>query len=135
MQILGNLTLLKLDNHQISELPKNAFFETEMAGRLLNFYLTNGNLSTLHPESVLPLRKLRVLDLHGNQLKDLKRNQFKGLRETEILDLSHNNIAKLDASHLGDLTKLGWCNVSHNQLTELSRQVIKINQIVALILV
>lgn len=51
----------------------------------------------------------------------MKRNQFKNLRELEILDISFNKIKKLEAQHIADLTKLGWCNVSHNALTELSR--------------
>lgn len=66
-------------------------------------------------------RKLKTLDLHGNQLKELKRNQFKGLRDVEVLDLSFNSIPKIDSSHLADLTKLGWLNASHNNLKELTR--------------
>lgn len=54
-------------------------------------------------------------------MKDLKRNQFKNLRDLEVLDISHNEIAKLDSSHIADLTKLGWCNVSHNALNEITR--------------
>lgn len=67
------------------------------------------------------LRKLKTLDLHGNKLSTLKRNQFKNLRDVEILDISFNNITKLDSSHIADLTKLSWCNVSHNALNELTR--------------
>lgn len=51
----------------------------------------------------------------------LKRNQFKNLRDLEVLDISFNNITKFDSSHIADLTKLGWCNASHNALTELTR--------------
>lgn len=69
------------------------------------------------------LRKLKTLDLHGNNLTALKRNQFKNLRDVEILDISHNNITKLDSSHIADLTKMSWCNVSHNALNELTRYV------------
>lgn len=69
------------------------------------------------------LRKLKTLDLHGNKLSALKKNQFKNLRDVEILDISYNNITKLDSSHIADLTKMGWCNVSHNALNELTRYV------------
>ena len=69
----------------------------------------------------MPLKKLKTLDLHGNKIKDLKRNQFKGLRDTEFLDISHNLIDKLDPSHLADLVKMGWCNISHNAITDLKR--------------
>lgn len=62
-----------------------------------------------------------MLDLHGNQLETLKKNQFKNLRSVEVLDISYNNLKKLEAQHIADMTKLGWCNASHNALTEISR--------------
>lgn len=120
-QILGNLTLLNIDGHRMTELPNDAFGLSDMTGKLLKLHIANGNLTTPPPESLQPLRKLKSLDLHGNQIKDLKRNQFKGLRDVEVLDLSYNVIPKVDASHLADLTKLGWLNVSHNSLTEITR--------------
>ncbi|XP_018576955.1 protein artichoke [Anoplophora glabripennis] len=120
-KILGNLTLLTIDGHRMTELPKDAFALSDMTGKLLKLQIANGNLTTPPPESLQPLRKLKTLDLHGNQIKDLKRNQFKGLRDVEVLDLSYNVIPKVDASHLADLTKLGWLNVSHNSLTEITR--------------
>lgn len=120
-QNLGNLTVLKIDGHRISSLPPNAFAESDLVGKLLRFHLSNGNLSGLPVESLQPLRKLKTLDLHGNQLKELKRNQFKGLRDVEAVDLSYNEIPKVDSSHIADLTKMGWFNASHNKLTELTR--------------
>lgn len=87
---------------------------------VFEFQIT-GTLSSLPPEALTPLKKLKTLDLHGNQIKELKRNQFKGLKDTEVLDLSHNLIDKIDPTHLGDLTKLGWCNLSHNAISELKR--------------
>lgn len=72
-------------------------------------------------EALTPLKKLKALDLHDNKIKELKRNQFKGLRDTEFLDISHNLIDKLDTSHLADLVKMGWCNMSHNAIADLKR--------------
>ncbi|KAJ8943742.1 hypothetical protein NQ314_009660 [Rhamnusium bicolor] len=120
-KILGNLTVLNIDGHKIVELPKDAFILSDMAGKLLKLHIANGNLTTPPSESLQPLRKLKTLDLHGNQIKDLKRNQFKGLRDVEVLDLSYNVIPKVDSSHLSDLTKMSWFNVSHNSLTEITR--------------
>ncbi|XP_055589039.1 toll-like receptor 13, partial [Uranotaenia lowii] len=71
--------------------------------------------------TAISFKKIKTLDIHGNQLVSLKKGQFKGLREAEILDLSFNNITKLDASHVSDLTKMTWINVSHNALTEITR--------------
>lgn len=67
------------------------------------------------------LRKLKTLDMHGNHIKELKRNQFKNLRDLESLDISYNEITKLESSHIADLTKLGFCNISYNVITEISR--------------
>lgn len=113
--------MLKINGHRISSMPTDAFGDSPLSGKLLRFHLTDGNLSALPIETLQPLKKLKSLDLHGNKLKDLKKNQFKGLRDVEVLDLSFNNIVKVDSSHLADLTKMGWCNVSHNSITELTR--------------
>ena len=88
--------------------------------KLLFIHLT-GTLNSISVESFTPLKKLKTLDLHGNKIKDLKRNQFKGLKDIEYLDLSNNLIEKLEASHLADLTKLKICNISHNAIGDLKR--------------
>ncbi|XP_022909438.2 protein artichoke [Onthophagus taurus] len=120
-KILGNLTLLVIKGHNISSLSPDILADSDLPSRLLRFHLTEGPLSSIDPNSLQSMRKLKTLDLHGNRLKDLKRNQFRGLREVEVLDLSHNGIIKLDSSHVADLIKMGWCNVSHNLITEIAR--------------
>ncbi|XP_077292100.1 insulin like growth factor binding protein acid labile subunit convoluted [Arctopsyche grandis] len=120
-KILGNLTILYIDQHFIKNLDKDIFADSSSVGKLERLHLINGNLTELTVESFQPLRKLKTLDLHGNKLVALKKNQFKGLRDVEVLDISYNNITKLDSSHIADLTKLSWCNVSHNHLAELPR--------------
>ncbi|EDW72313.2 uncharacterized protein Dwil_GK20783 [Drosophila willistoni] len=119
--ILGKTTQLIIDGHSFEQLPKDLFVGQPITNILDIFRLINGKLNDLPIETFQPFRKLKTLDLHGNQLENLKRNQFKNLRELEVLDISHNNIKKLEAQHISDLTKLGWCNVSHNALNELSR--------------
>ncbi|XP_017068982.1 chaoptin [Drosophila eugracilis] len=119
--ILGKTKELVIDGHAFEQLPKDLFAGQEITNSLGIIRVTNGNLSDLPIETFQPLRKLKTLDLHGNQLENLKRNQFKNLRELEVLDISHNKIKKLEAQHIADLTKMGWCNVSHNALNELSR--------------
>ncbi|XP_012289088.1 protein artichoke [Orussus abietinus] len=120
-QILGNLSILCISGHNMTSLPGNSFSGSLAAAKLEKLEISNGSLSSLPVEALTPLKKLRTLDLHGNRIKELKRNQFKGLRDTENLDLSHNLIDKLDPSHLADLTKMGWCNLSHNAIGELKR--------------
>lgn len=120
-QILGNLSVLSIQGHQMPELPKEAFVESEMIGTLIRLRITNGTLTSVPPESLQPLRKLKHLDLHGNQISEMKRNQFKGLRDVEVLDLSYNNLTKVEGIHLADLTKMTWFNVSNNRITEIPR--------------
>lgn len=121
LQILGNLTLLRINGHRISSFESNAFSNTLMKNVVERLHITNGNLTELPADMFVGLKKLKVLDLHGNNIKELKRNQFKGLRDVELLDLSYNNITKLDSSHLADLNKLGWFNISNNGIKELTR--------------
>nr|CAD7451280.1 unnamed protein product [Timema bartmani] len=121
LQVLGNLTILNIDGHEFESLPTDAFGAGLVPNHLEKLHLTNGRLSVLPTEALAPLRKLKVLDLHGNHLKDLKKNQFRGLRDAEVLDLSFNNITKLDSSHLADLNKMSWCNLSNNAILELTR--------------
>lgn len=105
----------------MTELSKESFFESQMVGTLIRLRITNGTIASLPPESLQSLRKLKYLDLHGNQLFEMKRNQFKGLRDVEVLDLSYNNLTKVEGVHLADLTKMTWFNVSNNRITEISR--------------
>lgn len=118
---LGNLKFLELNYHSIKELANNEFDDSQLPAKLERMYITNGNVTELGANTFQHLKKLKTIDLHGNQITVLKKNQFRGLRDVEVLDISFNNIAKLDSSHIGDLTKLGFCNVSNNKLTELSR--------------
>ncbi|GJQ76084.1 hypothetical protein Trydic_g1836 [Trypoxylus dichotomus] len=120
-KILGEVTLLTIDGHNIPTLPPDAFADSDLGEKLTRFELSNGNLSVIEVGAVQPLRKLKMLDLHGNRLKELKRNQFRNLRELEILDLSHNALVKVDSGHIGDLIKLSRCNLSHNSIVEISR--------------
>lgn len=142
LQILGNLSILTIVGHRISTLPMDSFTDSIAAAKIEKLEISNGTvlfcerivslvscsyftvvgtLTSLPVEALTPLKKLKKLDLHDNEIKELKRNQFKGLRDTEYLDLSHNQINKLDGSHLADLTKMGWCNLSHNAISDLKR--------------
>ncbi|XP_073964732.1 insulin like growth factor binding protein acid labile subunit convoluted [Choristoneura fumiferana] len=120
-KILGNISILSIDGHHMTKLSKDIFAGSEAAWKLEKLHIANGLLNDIPVEAFQTLKKLKTLDLHGNRLATLKRNQFKGLRDTEVLDISYNNITKLDGSHIGDLTKLGWCNVSHNLIGDIPR--------------
>lgn len=120
-KVLGNLKILELDRHHIQALNNNEFDDSQLPAKLERFYVTNGNVTELGANTFQHLKKVKVVDLHGNAITTLKKNQFRGLRDAEVLDISFNDIAKLDSSHIADLTKLSSCNASHNKLSELSR--------------
>ncbi|KPI96732.1 Chaoptin [Papilio xuthus] len=132
-RILGNLSILSIDGHLMQSLAQDIFVGSAAAGSLLRLHLPNGLLADIPPEAFQHLKKLRTLDLHGNRLSALKRNQFRGLRDLELLDLSYNNITKLDGSHMGDLTKLGWCNASHNLIADIPRGMFARNTVIKVV--
>lgn len=121
LKVLGNLKILEINYHRISELKSNEFEDSQLPSRLEKLHITNGNISELAVNVFQNLKKVKVIDLHGNHIVNLKKNQFRGLRDAELLDLSFNDIVKLDSPHIADLTKLTYFNVSHNKLNELSR--------------
>lgn len=120
-KVLGNLKILEINHHKIQSLNNNEFDDSQLPVKLEKFIVTNGQIVELGANTFQHLKKVKIIDLHGNQIEVLKKNQFRGLRDAEVLDISFNNIAKLDSSHIADLTKLTFCNASHNKLTELSR--------------
>ncbi|XP_011503472.1 PREDICTED: chaoptin [Ceratosolen solmsi marchali] len=132
-QILGNLTVLNIRGHKINELQSNIFLESLLAHKIERLEISNGTLNSLLVETLKPLQKLKWLDLHGNQLIVLKKNQFKGLKYIEYLDLSHNLINKLDSSHIGDLTNMAWFNLSHNAISDLKRGTFARNSLLKLL--
>lgn len=121
VRVLGSLVILSLDGHNITDLPKDVFAESLLPNNIEKIYISNGEVSNIESETFQACRKLKVLDVHGNNLTALKKNQFKNLRNLEVLDLSFNHLKKFDASNIFDLTKLGWCNLTHNSLTEIAR--------------
>lgn len=121
LQILGNLKVLNLNKHAIFNIPTNAFTSSQLPTRLEKLHITNGKLTSLSPDSLGPCKKLKYLDLQGNELGILQKNQFKGLRDLDTLDISSNNITKVDSSHFSDLTKLVSINLANNSLPTIIR--------------
>lgn len=120
-KVLGNLKILKIDQSRIPILNTNEFDDSSVTAKLEKLYITNADVTEVGLNGLQHLKKLKLLDLHGNKIDALKKNQFRGLRDVEFLDLSHNNLAKLDSPHIADLTKLAIFNASHNKFNELSR--------------
>lgn len=51
VKILGNLTVLNIDRHEIAELAKDIFEDSLVAGRLEKLHLINGKIGDFPTES------------------------------------------------------------------------------------
>lgn len=119
-QNVPDLKILNLQKHFITSLSADSFPNTLQAS-LEKLFVVNGTVTAVNPDTFQSFKKLKFLDLHGNNVSTLQRNQFKGLKDLEYLDVSHNAIKKVDSSHFFDLTKLTHLNISHNELTDVPR--------------
>lgn len=115
---------LVIDGHNISSLPKGGI-EGLVTTSLQKITLANGELVELSPDVLGVCKNLKRIDLHGNKLTTLQRNQFKGLRNVDFLDISHNNFVKIEAPMIADLLKLTWLNASNNAIKDVARYDLK----------
>ncbi|KAL1456117.1 hypothetical protein WDU94_000869 [Cyamophila willieti] len=129
LKILGHLKRLVLDNQQIEILQDNTFQSGTWSKNLEKLSIINGKLSRFTNAVFTPLKKLKHLDLHANNITELKKNQFKGMKNIDFLDISFNRIKKIDGSHIGDLSNLGWLNISNNAIEDLGRSIFARNNL------
>lgn len=125
LKSLNSLTVLKVDQSRLENVSSRAFTGLHLD----DVRLTNANISLLLPDAFAGLDKLKMLDLHGNQLKDIPKGIFQPLRNLEVLDVGHNVLGKLQPAYFSDLAKLISINVSHNGLTEYPRGVFARNTV------
>ena len=125
LKSLTSLTALKVDQSRLTNISSRAFIGLHLE----DVRLTNANISVLSPDAFAGLDKLKVLDLHGNQLADVPKGIFQPLRNLEVLDIGHNVLGKLQPTYFSDLAKLININVSYNGLTEYPRGVFARNTV------
>jgi Leucine-rich repeat (LRR) protein len=124
---LTNLTLLFLDNNQLSGLPPEI-------GNLTNLtllYLDNNQLSGLPPE-IGNLSNLGALDLSFNQLTNLP-PEFGNLTGLSGLGLSNNQLSSLPPE-FGNLSNLDGLDLSNNQLSSLPPEFGNLSRLISLFL-
>ena len=128
---LQNLEWLDLFNNQLALLPVDIFEGLES---LLRLDLSGNKLGSqgngLGATLFQKLKKLQILYLHSNGLRDVPDDLFKGLGHLIQLTISLNKFSSLKAGLFRDLNQLIFMNLRGNALTELSKETFQgLNQI------
>lgn len=103
---------LDLSNKGLTKVPSYVFDRKALVG--LN--LSNNELSGALPSQVGQLKKLKVLNLSGNNFTGVPA-EVGQLSELEILNLSNNELTGLP-NELGNLSNLKLLDLSGNQYSE-----------------
>uniref|UniRef100_A0A1B6E451 LRRCT domain-containing protein n=1 Tax=Clastoptera arizonana TaxID=38151 RepID=A0A1B6E451_9HEMI len=140
---LRKVKYLSLNSNNLSDLAEDDFAE---ADRLEELEIGFNKLKSLNL-SLLPLKELQILNLTNNLLEEFSLQEILGLHKLNTVDLSHNKITKLIgkmentvdleirvsellldhneleslSGALSGLTKLQKLNISHNRLTQISK--------------
>ena len=80
------------------------------------------SIHTIHNGAFNDLRKLSVLNLHGNMLSDLDPAVLSDLPSLVDLDLSHNKLTSIGADLLLYARQLKRLKLQHNRLTSLPKE-------------
>ena len=81
--------------------------------------LQNNNLTSLYPDSFVPLNRTNLLDIYlrQNSIRDIHPMAFIQMYNLEKLDLTNNNIEHLAPNVFKDLLSLKWLSLFYNALT------------------
>ncbi|XP_050304221.1 adhesion G protein-coupled receptor A3 [Anthonomus grandis grandis] len=85
------------------------------ASELVQLNLSNNLLKTFEPK--VELIVLQKLNLSGNQISHLEKNQFKLVPKLKRLDLSENHIKQIDLGAFHGLSELEKLKLNHNELS------------------
>ena len=113
---LDALTILYLENNQLTDLPAGLF---NGLSSLEFLSLTRNQLSALPSSLFAELSQLKQLQLDTNQLKNLPEGLFAGLSNLEELRLDYNTLTRVPEGLFSDLSDLEQLNLFGNQIAEL----------------
>ncbi|KAL2764189.1 leucine-rich alpha-2-glycoprotein precursor [Daubentonia madagascariensis] len=89
------------------------------ASKLQELHLSSNRLESLPAKFLLPVPRLRVLDLTRNALTGLPLGLFQASAALDTLVLKENQLEVLEASWLHGLKALGYLDLSGNRLRKL----------------
>ncbi|XP_051503515.1 leucine-rich repeat, immunoglobulin-like domain and transmembrane domain-containing protein 2 [Myxocyprinus asiaticus] len=119
-EIPGDLTKIRIEKSQLSELPKSAFSRVKS---LKNLWLNFNDIAIINIKSLEGLGNLTELRLQGNKLRSVPWTAFEETPNLKILDLKHNRIDALPEYALKFLPGLTYLDLSSNQLSVISKDV------------
>nr|XP_020640108.1 relaxin receptor 2-like [Pogona vitticeps] len=116
-QDLHSLQWLLLDNNKITKILPSVFVGLKS---LIFLGLHNNFLRAMPADSMCTqMPKLNWLDLEGNQLRALRRDDFRGCSELTVLVLNRNKIEWIEDGTFSALEKLVELDLSSNKLKEI----------------
>uniref|UniRef100_A0A1I8BVJ3 LRRCT domain-containing protein n=1 Tax=Meloidogyne hapla TaxID=6305 RepID=A0A1I8BVJ3_MELHA len=117
------LDKLTIVDSSVGIIRKDAFSNVE--NNLKELSLRNNIIKTIDEKIFLNLTSLKLLDLSGNKLSQLKHVHFSKLVNLETLLLDYNQINSFDYDIFNSLTKLRTLSISNNRLTKITKDVFK----------
>lgn len=115
-----DLTKIRIEKSQLSELPKAAFSHIMC---LKHLWLNFNDIAIINIKSLEGLGNLTELRLQGNKLRSVPWTAFEETPNLKILDLKHNRIDALPEHALKFLPGLTYLDLSSNQLSVISKDV------------
>lgn len=118
--VLVNLTMLALQNNQISNLQNGTFSNLRSLNLL---YLTRNRLTTLSSNVFEGLSNLTTLYLNFNFIEDLPETIFTPLANLETLGLWGNQIKTINRHYFGNLNSIRYIDLDDNVINAFERSV------------
>jgi len=115
-----DLTKIRIEKSQLSELPKAAFSHIKC---LKHLWLNFNDIAIINIKSLEGMGNLTELRLQGNKLRSVPWTAFEETPNLKILDLKNNRIDALPEHALKFLPGLTYLDLSSNQLSVISKDV------------
>lgn len=112
------------DHQQTVYLPQGA---TAFFSKLVNFQVSNSNLSFIQRNDFRHMKNLKVISLNYNNLERIPEDSFVDLSKLKYLSLAYNKLKSLPHNIFHALSGLKGLYLNNNALEEVSQLLLKFN--------